>query len=167
MMQMNPNNGMGMNQMGMMGGMGMGLDQMNMSMNNSNSMSNQFMMNQMAMMQMGLPTNMMFSQGLRGSSSNSAQGSQSAQSSQPPNPQGQDSFQGQGSNMGPNNNEELTLLANYNTLTQNKFLQEKNTLLQRLAMAGVDPAQFQQRTASIEHMQAEALLGGEIKPVTP
>jgi len=156
-------NGMGMNQVGMMMGMnpngnmasGMGMNQMNM-MNNSNSMPNQFMMNQMAMMQsgipnmmnFGMPTNMMFSQG--------AQGSQPLE----------DSSRSQASK-GSNTNEELALLAKYNALTQNKFLQEKNTLLQRLAMAGIDPTQLQQRTASIEQMQTEALLGGEMKPVTP
>merc|ERR1719443_2504426 len=119
------------------------MNQMNM-MNNSNSMPNQFMMNQMAMMQsgipnmmnFGMPTNMMFSQG--------AQGSQPLE----------DSSRSQASK-GSNTNEELALLAKYNALTQNKFLQEKNTLLQRLAMAGIDPTQLQQRTASIEQMQTE------------
>merc|ERR1712119_38703 len=141
--------------------MGMNPNQMNM-MNNSNSMPNQFMMNQMAMMQSGMMpnmmnlgmANMMFSQG--------AQGLNSAQGPQPL----EDSSKSQASK-GSNTNEELALLAKYNALTQNKFLQEKNTLLQRLAMAGVDPTQFQQRTASIEQMQTEALLGGEMKPVTP
>merc|ERR1712048_560946 len=107
-----------------------------------------------------MPANMMFSQGAQGL--NSAQGSNTAQGSQPL----EDSSRSQASK-GSNTNEEPTLLAKYNALTQDKFLQEKNTLFQRLAMAGVDPTQFQQRTASIEQMQTEALLGGEMKPVTP
>jgi len=66
-----------------------------------------------------------------------------------------------------NNNAE-SLLAKYNMLHQKNWLaQEKNMILQRLAMSGMNSNQLGDSQSNIGDMTTQALLQQGIKPVTP
>ncbi|KAL7536556.1 hypothetical protein ACHAXR_007247 [Thalassiosira sp. AJA248-18] len=61
-----------------------------------------------------------------------------------------------------------SLLAKYNMLHQKNWLaQEKNMILQRLAMSGLNPQQLNQQQNNIENMTTQTLLKQGMKPVTP
>jgi len=63
---------------------------------------------------------------------------------------------------------ESSLLARYNMLHQKNLLaQEKNMLLQRLAMSGMNPQAIHNQQANIDNMTTQTLLGQGLKPVTP
>jgi len=77
--------------------------------------------------------------------------------------------QASGSNNG-NNNDDISqsLLAKYNMLHQKNWLaQEKNMILQRLAMSGINPNSLNNSQNDIDNMTSQALLQQGIKPVTP
>lgn len=79
------------------------------------------------------------------------------------------SQQGSSGGQGPNNqNNAESLLAKYNMLHQKNWLaQEKNMILQRLAMSGMNSQQLDSNQSNIGNMTTQALLQQGIKPVTP
>ena len=71
-------------------------------------------------------------------------------------------------NVGGPNNQDSNLLAKYNMLHQKNWLaQEKNMILQRLAMSGMNPSQLNQTQDNIDSMRRETLMQQGMKPVTP
>jgi len=75
-----------------------------------------------------------------------------------------------GGNQDGNNNNDLSqsLLAKYNMLHQKNWLaQEKNMILQRLAMSGLNPNSLNNTQNNIDSMTTQTLLNQGMKPVTP
>lgn len=69
---------------------------------------------------------------------------------------------------GNSNENDISLLARYNMFQQKALLnQEKNLLLQRLAMSGLNPQAIQNQQSNIESMTTQTLLGQGFKQVTP
>ena len=79
---------------------------------------------------------------------------------------GRESMGGGGRPSDQGGNQEL--LAKYNMLHQKNWLaQEKNMVLQRLAMSGMNPSQLNQTQDNIDTMRRETLIQQGMKPVTP
>lgn len=71
---------------------------------------------------------------------------------------------------GGNNSDPISqsLLAKYNMLHQKNWLaQEKNMILQRLAMSGINPQSLNNAQNNIDSMTSQTLLNQGMKPVTP
>mmetsp|Transcript_20519 Transcript_20519/g.37012 ORF Transcript_20519/g.37012 Transcript_20519/m.37012 type:complete len:443 (-) Transcript_20519:180-1508(-) len=76
--------------------------------------------------------------------------------------------QASGNSSNPNSDLSQSLLAKYNMLHQKNWLaQEKNMILQRLAMSGINPNSLNNTQNNIENMTTQTLLQQGIKPVTP
>jgi len=75
----------------------------------------------------------------------------------------------QSNNNGNNTNDiSQSLLAKYNMLHQKNWLaQEKNMILQRLAMSGINPNSLNNTQNNIDNMTTQTLLQQGMKPVTP
>lgn len=84
--------------------------------------------------------------------------------------QGQGGPQGQNNNGGGAGGNDLSqsLLAKYNMLHQKNWLaQEKNLILQRLAMSGLNPQNLNNTQNNIDSMTTQTLMSQGMKPVTP
>mmetsp|Transcript_5802 Transcript_5802/g.11869 ORF Transcript_5802/g.11869 Transcript_5802/m.11869 type:complete len:459 (-) Transcript_5802:518-1894(-) len=67
-----------------------------------------------------------------------------------------------------NNPQDMALFARYNSLQQkNSLVQEKNMLLQRLAMSGLNPQMINNHKSDINQMTSKTLLGQNLKQITP
>ncbi len=109
------------------------------------------------------PSHVQQMQQMGGPSTNSQMNSNNVSNSLSENNQSTPSF-----NSNFNNPQDIALFARYNALQQkNSFVQEKNMLLQRLAMSGLNPQMINNHQNDINQMTSKTLLGQNLKQITP